>query len=198
MAEEKKNTPVEELTDEEAGDLILQNKRISIKLTPENTEFYPNGAGLVSMKLKKENGETEVFERVIVMRCFPVSNADEFISVREPDTKEKGKGNEIGMIRHLSEFDEETQTLLKEELKKRYFTPVISAILSSKEQYGYYYWDVVTSAGTLSIVISNPFSSIRTLEDGTVLVFDSDGNAFKIPDPNKLDASSLHKIEVFL
>ena len=118
--------------------------------------------------------------------------------MREPDSKKQGRGKEIGMIRHMSDFDEETQKLFLEELDRRYFTPELQKINSVKDKFGYLYWDVVTTAGNVTFVLNNPFSNIRILEDGRILINDIDGNVFQISDPKKLDAASLKKIEIYL
>ena len=182
----------------EGEELDIFNKRESVTLTPENAEFYRSGGGLISLRLKKENGETESFERVIAVRSFPISDPDAFISIREPDSARHEKGAEIGLISDIHDFDEETVELLGEELARRYFTPKILKIYSMKEKLGHYYWDVSTDAGRFSFVLRNAGANIRTLEDGRVLMFDIDGNCFEISDPERLDRASYRKIEVYL
>ena len=144
-----------------------------------------------------ENGE-ESFERVIVLRSFPVTAPNEFLSIREPDTRKKGRGAEIGMIRNLEVFDEETKALINAELDLRYFTPVILKILSVKDKFGYSYWEAETTAGKVSFVLNNPFSQIRVLEDMRIYISDMDGNSFVIPDPAKLDRASYRRIEIYI
>lgn len=180
------------------GDLILENERVSIPLTPENARFSRSGGDLISLWIINDKGEEETFERVVILRSFPVTNPDEFLSVREPDSKKQGRGKEIGMIRRMTDFDAETQKLFLEELDRRYFTPELKKINAVKDKFGYLYWDVVTTAGNVTFVLNNPFSNIRILEDGRILINDIDGNVFRISDPTKLDSASLKKIEIYL
>ena len=180
------------------GDLILENERVSINLTPENAKFKRSGGNLVSLDIINDKGEPESFERVVVLRSFPVTNPDEFLSVREPDSKKQGRGREIGMIRYMKDFDADTQALLLEELDRRYFTPEIKKIYSVKDKFGYLYWDVVTTAGHVTFVLNNPFSNIRILEDGRIIINDVDGNVFTILEPEKFDPASFKKIEIYL
>ena len=180
------------------GDLILENERVSIPLTPENAKFARSGGGLISLDITNDKGEPEHFERVVILRSFPVTNPNEFLSVREPDSKKQGRGKEIGMIRHMSDFDEETQKLFMEELDRRYFTPELQKITSVKDKLGYLYLDFIKTAGHVTFVLNNPFSNIRILEDGRILINDIDGNVFQITDPSKLDPASLKKIEIYL
>ena len=193
---EETKAKTEEYTEEEIEEMF--NKRQSVPLTPQNAKFYRSEGGLISMELKNDNGETENFERVVVIRSFPISNPDDYISIREPSTKRRGNGSEIGMMRNINDFDSATVALLREELDRRYFTPEIKKIYSMKEKFGYSYCDALTSAGKITFVLNNPYSNIRTLENKSVLISDMDGNCFMIPDPEKLDKASYKKIEIYL
>lgn len=182
---------------EEAEDFDLEIRK-SFDLTPDNARFSLSSGGLVSLNLSTAEYGREYFERVIVIRCFPLSNPSEFISVRQPDSRFKGRGTEIGIIRRLSDFDEQTGRIICTELEERYFSPEITKITSVKEKFGYYYWDVMTSSGSFSFVLNNPYSDIRMLENGSVSVLDMDGNRFTITDPSKLDRQSYRKLEVYI
>ena len=191
------DTKVLDKQDENLEDLFF-TKRKSVDLTPYNASFFRSEGGLVSLKLKNENGEEEFFERVLPIRSFPITEPEEFISIREPETKDKGKGDEIGMIRRMSDFPDDVQSLLREELSRRYFTPELLKIFSVKEKFGYSYWEDQTSSGKISFVMTNPSSNIRTLEDGRVFIHDIDGNCFAITDPSKLDKASFRHIEIYM
>lgn len=179
-------------------DDVLFDTRVSIPLTPQNAVFGRSGGGLICLTVTQPDGKVESFERVIPVRAFPITEPEEYISIKEPDTKDKGKGKEIGFLRRMADFDPQTQALLCEELNRRYFTPAILRILSVKEKFGYYYWVAETTAGKVSFVMTNVSSNIRTLEDGRVFMHDIDGNCFEIPDPAKLDKASFRKIEIYM
>lgn len=179
-----------------AVETVEEIKRESVDITPENAKFYRSGGGLVSLEIKYED-DVEVCERISLIRAFPISNPDEYISVREPASA-RGDGREVGMIRDIHKFDNETVALLKEELDRRYFTPEITRIMSVKDKFGYLYFDSVTSAGKISFTMTNPYSNFRKLENGSVLITDIDGNCFRITDPEKLDRGSYKKIEIYL
>lgn len=183
--------------DENLEELFFK-KRKSVELTQENAKFFRSEGGLVSLTLTNEDGSEEFFERVLPIRSFPITEPEEFISIREPETKDKGKGDEIGMIRRMSDFPDDVQALLREELSRRYFTPEILKIFSVKEKFGYSYWEVQTSSGKISFVMTTPSSNIRTLEDGRVFIHDIDGNCFAITDPARLDKASFRHIEIYM
>lgn len=193
-----KTAEAEEDGDGEINADDLFKHRVSIDMTPDNSWFSASEGGLISLKIINAEGEEEFFERVVIRRSFPVTAPDEFLSVREPDTRAKGRGAEIGMIRNINTFDKATVDLINAELDIRYFTPVIYRITSAKEKFGYNYWEAETSAGKVSIVLNNPFSNIRVLEDGRIYIFDMDGNCFLIPDPTKLDRLTYRTIEIYL
>lgn len=192
-AEEEEDKDEEEINPDE-----LFKHRESIPLTPENAWFSASAGGLISLKVKNAEGETEEFERVVIRRSFPVTAPNEFLSVREPDTRKKGRGSEIGMIRDLAIFDKDTAAIINAELDLRYFTPEIKKITAAKEKFGYCYWEADTSAGHVSFVLNNPFGNIRKLEDGRILIADMDGNCFLIPDPEALDRQSYKVIEIYI
>lgn len=195
----KTDASAEDDNSEEGADADnLFKHRESIALTPNNAWFSLSSGGLISLKIVNNEGVEESFERVVIRRSFPITAPNEFLSVREPDTRAKGRGSEIGMIRNLSDFDKATVELISAELEVRYFTPEIKRITSAKEKFGYNYWEVETSAGAVSIVLNNPYSNIRILEDGRIYVSDMDGNCFIIPDPKKLDRQSYKYIEIYI
>ncbi len=173
------------------------NHRKSVPLTPANAKFFRSPGGLVSLTLTNDNGSTEMFERIVIIRAFPITNPDDFLSVREA-ANGGGRGDEIGLIETIHLFDEDTKSLLNEELDRRYFIPEITKIFSMKEKYGYHYTEAQTSAGRVKFVLNNPSNNIRTLEDGRILITDTDGNCFCLPDPSKLDKQSYRIIEIYL
>ena len=192
------NKAIDKTTELSAEDEKLFSVRQSIPMTAENAIFRRSEGNLISLTLTQPDGTVEEFERVVPVRAFPITDPDEFISIKEPDSREKGKGAELGLIRRMSDFDADTQALLREELDRRYFTPVITRLTGVKEKFGYFYWDAETTAGKISFVMTNVSSNIRTLEDGRVFIHDIDGNCFEIPDPAKLDKASLKKIEIYM
>ncbi len=184
------------LDDSDIADLF--DHRVSIDLTPANARFTRSEGGLISLSVTQPSGKEEFFERIVPVRAFPISSPDAFISIREPDTRMGGRGAEIGMIETLADFPADVAAMIADELGRRYFTPAILKIHSFKEKFGYCYWDVTTVAGRVEFIMSNPTSSIRTLEDGRVFMYDIDGNCFTIEDPKKLDKHSYKAIEIYL
>lgn len=159
-------------------------------LNRDNAVFARTPGGFVSLTIGEEH-----YDRVRVVRSFPFSEPDRYISIRVADEKAK----EIGMIVDLEkDVEPETRAMLLEQMNIRYFTPVIQKILQIKDEYGHAYFDVITDQGPCKFVIYMNSSSVINLTDTRLLITDLDGNRFEIPDYTKLSAVELKKLDLFL
>ena len=177
--------------------MTTDNSRIltasALWLKEENARFSRSQGGLLSLTVTDEDGTRREYERVIVLRTFPLTSPDELLSVREP----RGARAEIGMIRHIGDLDEESEELVHAELAARYFIPRITHIHSVHRR-GTLYIDADTDLGRRTLMLQNVFGGFRTLDGGRVIITDAEGNNYEIPDPQALDKASYRKIEVFL
>ncbi|MEG6613669.1 DUF1854 domain-containing protein [Pseudoclostridium thermosuccinogenes] len=162
-------------------------------LTSETAEFERTDGGFLSLTTK----DGRKYPRVDLYRAFPFTKPREYISVREPESKEIGvKAKEIGVIRCLDDFPENIAKLIEEQLDRRYFSPVIIKINNIKEEFGYYYWDVLTDVGTCRFTVRGGHNIVPIGEDsGRILIIDVDGNRFEIKDYASLDKKSVKKLE---
>lgn len=178
-----------------------------IYLTPENAEFGRKNEFLtLRAKLPKEEGSvfpesgngTEgadgwtLWPRVYLHRAFPFDRPFEFISVLDKDMKE------IGLIHSLEAFGDEAKKLLVSELERKYYAPVITAVYSVKEKYGFSYWRVGTAEGELSFTLQDTYRSILKVGDGRLFIIDMDGNRYELPNVEALDFKSYKKLELYL
>ncbi len=158
-------------------------------LNKDNAEFKRTDGGFVSVKV----GE-EFYPRVHVIRMFPFSDPDKYISIRTPDEHSK----EIGIIENMKDVTKETAQMLTEQLNLRYFTPIITKIVNIKEEYGYAYFDVVTDRGACRFTINMGGHAVVHLSETRILISDIDENRFEIPDVTKLTPKELKKLDLFL
>lgn len=158
-------------------------------LNDENAVFQRTGTGFLSLKI----GE-EFYPRVVVVRMFPFSDKDEFISVRTAEERSR----EIGIVEKMSQVSRETAEMLEEQLTLRYFTPVIKKIIKIKDEYGFAYWNVVTDHGACNFTIRMGGNSVIHLSDVRILIMDIDENRFEIPDINELTPAERKKLDLFL
>lgn len=163
-------------------------------LDPGSLRFHRSRGGLLALTLSTPEGREITYDRVIVLRAFPLTAPEEYLSVREPI---EGK-REIGMLRSLCELDEASERLVREELEGRYFLPHITRIHSLHRRRGILYMDVDTDHGRRRLSVRDSLNGVRILDCGRMLFTDVDGNTLEIPDPKALDKTSYRKIEVFL
>lgn len=159
-------------------------------LDPTEARFFKNG-DFLGLTLEKE-GEKSEYPRVFLHRMFPFEELWTHISVLTADNEE------VGMIANVDDFQEETAALLREELECKYLMPSITAIHTLKERFGFSSWKVDSSIGPLEFTLRDTYRSMLKVGDGRLIITDSDGNRYEIPDVTKLDKKSYKKIELYL
>ena len=158
---------------------------VTVWLTPDNARFlYQNNFLYI-----EHEGKTQ---RVYLCRQFPFELEWEFISVMDAERRE------IGIVKSVELFEGEQRDLLIEELRRRYYAPVIDRIISVKERYGFSYWKVHTADGDVSFTLHDTFRSIIHAGETRIIMLDVNGNRFEIPDTTALDRKSHKKIELYL
>ena len=158
-------------------------------LNKENAEFARTGTGFLRLRVGDEE-----YPRVQVVRMFPFSDKDSFISIRTAQERSK----EIGIVEKLEDVDPETARMLQEQLTLHYFTPIIEKVNRIKDEYGFAYWDVVTNHGACRFTIRMGGNSVIHLSESRILIMDIDENRFEIPDVNKLTPKERKKLDLFL
>ncbi len=158
-------------------------------LTPENSEILLEGDFPVLILL--ENGLRTRVGTVEVKRAFPFEKPEEFIVLADEDGKDQG------FIRSLSQRRESEKDILRKELARRYFMPLIRRILKITDRFGFSYWKVETDGGIIEFSVRDTYKSIIR-PDERMIITDADGNRFQIPDVNALDKRSRKKIDLYL
>ena len=123
--------------------------------------------------------------KVQVVRAAPLSHPHRFICFLD------GEGEEIGMVRDLTDLDAASQKVLREELDRRYMTAMVQRIYSLRNELGAAYFDVQTDRGRREFVVQNVDEGVRRLGEHRLLLVDVDGNRFEIPELNALDERSV-------
>ena len=167
------------------GDELLTLRFIN----SDNAVFSRTDGGFVALKL-----EDKEYKRIGVYLTFPLSDPEEFISIRESDEKAK----EIGVIKKLSDIRPEEAEMIREQIKLRYFMPVITKVIDVKDEYGYAYWNVVTTFGACRFTTGMGGDSVVSLSDARILITDIDGNRYEISDFNALTPGEKKKLDIFI
>lgn len=158
-------------------------------ITKKNATFSRTEGGFVRLEM-----DGEKWERVQVIRLFPFSEPDSFISIRTVEERSK----EIGVIASLKDVDKETRKMLEEQLNLHYFTPVIKKIMDIKDEYGYAYFHVLTDRGECRFTINMGGNAVVRLSDRRLLITDLDENRFEIHDVFALTHKEQRKLDLFL
>ncbi len=158
-------------------------------LTKENAVFTRTEGGFLALK----TGDKE-YGRVGVYLTFPLTKPEEFISIREADEKAK----EIGIIRALKDLGKDEQEMIREQVRLRYFMPVIRKVMDVREEYGYAYWHVQTDFGVCRFTTHMGGDAVIALGEDRYQVTDIDGNRYEIPDLYALSVMERKKLDLFI
>lgn len=136
-----------------------------------------------------------IYRHTELIETFPFTDRYSFISVRDADDRSR----EIGMIEALErDFDESDIRLIKEHLKLRYHMPVIRHFIQVKESGGFTHFTVMTDCGEAQFSLKANGSHITALDEKRLIIQDTEGNRFDIPDRHLLSAKELKRLDVFM
>lgn len=158
-------------------------------LTAENAEFRRTEGGFLALKL-----EDKEYDRVGVYLTFPLTNPEEFISIRETDEKAK----EIGIIQNLKDMKKDVQEMIREQVRLRYFMPVIRRVMDVKDEYGYAYWHVMTDFGACRFTTHMGGDAVINISGARYQITDIDGNRYELPDLYALTVLERKKLDLFI
>lgn len=148
-------------------------------LDPKALRFFRHGA---TLRLTVDNESS--YLKVSVVRAFPLSEPDRYLSVRY------GENKEVGLIVDPGELDSEGRRLVVEELERRYVVPVIRRVRSIKERFGTVDWEVETDRGLCRFTTRNVRENMAQPSPGRYLITDVEGNRYDVRDLSALDAAS--------
>lgn len=149
--------------------------------------------------LKKEENklisltyEDKTYFAIKVIRCFPLTNPDSYISLQY---EENDENKEIGLIESLNKLSLENQKIIKEDLELRYFMPEIININKKQYKKGFYTFKVETSSGNKDIRIKDLVYNLFPTKDGNLLIRDVDENYYII---RKYQESKNHYVKFLI
>jgi hypothetical protein len=130
--------------------------------------------------------------RVKVVRAFPLSERDRWISILD------AKNKEVCLIEDPDQLDPESRRLVEEELEQHYRIAEIVRINSIQNEYRTMYWDVETDRGRREFIVKWTSDTVLWPSPGELLLVDIDTNRFHITDIQRLDAHSRSELSVLL
>ena len=143
-------------------------------------------------KLVLTNAQGERFEGVVPVRAFPIQAPEEGVSVVDAD------GHEVAWIADLGALPPGEQELLREELTRREFMPVLQRIESVSSFSTPCTWTVQTDRGRCEFVLRGDEDIRRIGTAHGLLISDAHGIHYLVPDQFALDAHSKKILDRFL
>ncbi len=122
-------------------------------------------------------------ENVEPIRAFPISDPEHWISLCDPN------GRTVAQVSDLTALPTEQRELLREELTRREFVPVIRRIESISSLAEPCEWLVETDRGPTTFVL-NSDEHVRKLGPDKALILDSHGLRYLVSDAKQLDSHS--------
>ncbi len=107
-------------------------------------------------------------------------------------------GHEVAWVPHLGQCPQPAQDLLRQELARREFMPVIARIVSVSSFSTPCTWSVKTDRGDCEFVLRGDEDIRRVGAHNTLLIADAHGIQYKVPDQLALDAHSKKILDRFL
>ena len=165
--------------------------------TPHNsgTNWQPTPKfGLVrdqwgQLTFVSEDGQKH--SNVAPVGLFPISKPDSWISVRLPD------GTELACVEDPRTLPADVWQLLKEELARREFVPVIRRIVRVSGNSEPCEWQVETDRGPTRFVLKSE-EDVRRIGDHEILIVDAHGTRYHIPDLSTVDVKSRRIVEWYV
>lgn len=138
--------------------------------------------GDTTVELRLSSGE--IFSDLEPRRLFPLSDLNGYVTLFD------GNQNEQAILRDLCRLDDDSRAAVEACLSEYYMIPKITKMLHITEKFGVLTWTCQTDHGVRSFRIRNRHSDIKRLEDGRILIRDSNDNRYEIENVNALDKKS--------
>ena len=156
-------------------------------LDPRALHLFRDASGRLRLTVANDRSYLDVK----VVRAFPLSDPDHHMAFLDA----AGKDRVIGLVADPSELEGASRRLAADAVGHHYFLPVITRVHALTEEFGTVYCDVDTDRGRREFVIKGVRDAIDDLGDGELLIPDTDGNRYRIPDWRRLDARSRGLLE---
>jgi len=162
-----------------AAPLSLVEAARLVLLDPSTLAFSKHGAIL---RLTIEDDRS--YLRVTVLRAFPLSEPNRYLSVRDD------AGKEVGLIVDAAALTPESQALVLADLERRYVVPAVTLIRSARERFGTVDWTMETDRGVCRFTTRNLRENVQRPSPERLILNDVDGNRYDIRNVDALPRES--------
>jgi len=132
-----------------------------------------------------------VHEGVVPVRAFPLQAPEQFVAFMSVE------GKEVAWVDELSALTQDVRDLITQEIGSREMMPTIERIISVSTLSTPSTWDIVTDRGATKLILKGE-EDIRRLTNSTLIITDSHGLRFILPDMQALDKNSRRILDRFL
>ena len=150
-----------------------------VLLDASTLTFFRHGA-----TLRLTIADDRSYLRVSVLRAFPLSEPDRFLSIRD------GAGKEIGLIVDAAALAAESRALVAADLERRYVIPVVTLVRTAKERFGTVDWTMETDRGIVRLTTRNLRENVQRPSPERLILNDVDGNRYDIRNVDALPRES--------
>ena len=125
-------------------------------------------------------------------RAFPISAPGEFVSICDAE------GHEVACIEDPSTLPPAVLAMLDEELARREFVPIVVRIEKVFAETDPSQWRIVTNRGPTTFMMEDSDNDVRRLGPNRILLVDTRGIRYLIPDTRRLDGPSRRILDRYL
>jgi hypothetical protein len=169
------------------------------KKTPVPPHSTSNGQPTASFNLMRDQwgqltyigADGQKHSNVAPVALFPISQPIAWISIRLPD------GVEVECVEDPRTLPADVWRLLKDDLARREFVPVIRRIVRVSGNSEPCEWQVETDRGPTRFVLKSE-EDVRRIGDNEILILDAHGTRYHIPDLSAVDVKSRRIVEWYV
>ncbi len=152
---------------------------------PELSFLRPASNAPLRVMIKEDRSVIEAD----AIRCFPMTDPEHFIEIRERD------GKTVGILRSLSALPKAQRVILMDALNRRYILPRIQRILILEDKYHYFRIVADTDRGLRDFRMGSPRQNLKYRGPNGFEIKDQSGCRYEIADIDKLDVVSQELFE---
>jgi len=134
-------------------------------------------------------GDGRRVEGVEAVRAFPISGPEDYWSICDAE------GRELACIADVASLPPELRRTLEEDLAQREFMPVVRRVRRVFADTDPSEWHVETDRGPTTFFMEDSDNDVRRLGPHRVILNDTHGIRYLIPDVRRLDAASRRILE---
>lgn len=155
-------------------------------MSPDQMRFFYHPPGIPRLTV----GDDRSYRVVRAYQAWPLSEPGRHVSLLDE------KGEEIALLEDLSGLSPDSRDVVEEELRRRYLTARVEAVLEIRTEFGVTYWHVRTDRGERDFVVQSLTESCVWLGEGHILIVDVDGTRFEIKEIPRMDPESRRLLEL--